>query len=87
MKKSKTIEYIIAIAVVKALIVGLIVPLSTVSLVLLAFFLFEGLHVFIRAFLMILCGLAGLSLGIITTLKLLNRMGLNLQRKIKEIRN
>ncbi len=61
-------------AMVKAFIVGLIVPLSVIALCMWAAFLFEGLHIFIRAFLMVLFGLAGLGLGTLVTLSVLERI-------------
>lgn len=77
----KGVKRDIIIAMIKALAVGLMVPLFVVSLTMLALFLFESLHVFMRAFLMTLFGLAGFGLGTIVTLRLLERIGLNLQRK------
>jgi len=61
-------------AMVKASIVGLIVPLSVITLCVWAAFLFEESHVFIRAFLMMLFGLAGLGLGTFITLRILEKM-------------
>lgn len=81
----KEVRKRIIIAMIKALVVGLIVPLFAFSLTVLALFLFEALHVFVRALLMTLFGLAGFGVGTIITLKLLERIRLNLQPKIEEV--
>lgn len=81
----KEVRKHIIVAMIKALVVGLIVPLFAISLTVLALFLFEALHVFVRALLMTLFGLAGFGVGTIITLKLLERFRLNLQPKIEEV--
>jgi len=74
----------VAKAMVKALIVGLLVPLSVIALCMLAAFLFKGLHAFVRAILMVLFGLAGLGLGTLVTLKILEKLQASLYTKEDE---
>ncbi|MEM2214048.1 MAG: hypothetical protein QXD66_03925 [Candidatus Nezhaarchaeales archaeon] len=74
-------------AMIKALAIGLIVPLFTISLTVLALFLFKTLHVFVRALLMTLFGLAGFGAGTIITLRLLERIRLDLRPRANEVKD
>jgi len=69
--KARMKRKVIVVAMVKASIVGLIVPLLVVALSILAAFLFRELHVFVRVMLMILFGLAGLGLGAYVALRII----------------
>ncbi|MEM0083716.1 MAG: hypothetical protein QXL22_02275 [Candidatus Nezhaarchaeales archaeon] len=83
----KEVRKRIMVAMVKALIIGLIVPLLTISLTILALFLFKALHVFARALLMTLFGLAGFGAGTIVTLKLLEKIRLDLRSRVNEVKD
>jgi len=61
----------IIVAMVKASVIGLIVPLLVIALTMLAAFVFKELYIPIRAILMVLFGLAGLGLGTLVTLRIL----------------
>jgi len=68
---TKTRRKKIVVAMIKASVVGLIVPLLVIALTMLAVFVFKELYIPIRAILMVLFGLAGLGLGTLVTLRIL----------------
>jgi len=69
--KARAKRRTIVVAMIKASLIGLIVPLLVVALSMLAVFLFKELNILIRATLMVLFGLAGLGLGTYATLRIL----------------
>ncbi|MEM4425841.1 MAG: hypothetical protein QW335_07665 [Candidatus Nezhaarchaeales archaeon] len=77
----------IIIAMIKALAIGLTVPLFAISLTILALFLFKDLHIILRALLMTLFGLAGFGVGTIIALRLLERIRLDLRLRAKEAKD
>lgn len=83
----KEVRKHVIVAIIKALIIGLIVPLSAISLTILALFLFEALHVFVRALLMTLFGLAGFGIGTILALRLLEKIRLDLRPKTEKVKD
>lgn len=84
-KGSKLRKRTIIIAMLRAMTIGLIIPLFVISLLLIALFLFKTLNVFIRAALMMLFGLAGLGIGTVIFLKILGRMRLIPQSKKERV--
>jgi tellurite resistance protein TehA-like permease len=69
--KARAKRRTIVVTMIKASLVGLIVPLLVVALSMLAAFLLKELNILIRATLMVLFGLAGLGLGTYVTLRIL----------------
>jgi hypothetical protein len=72
--KARVRRRTVVAAMVKASLIGLIVPLLVIAFTISAAFLFKEMNVLIRAPLMVLFGLAGLGLGTLATLKILERM-------------
>lgn len=66
----------VTIATLQAMVVGLIVPLSTILLTLIALFIFKDLDIFVKAFLMTLFGLTGFGIGTALFLKILKKIRL-----------
>ncbi|MEM4577099.1 MAG: hypothetical protein QW701_06640 [Candidatus Nezhaarchaeales archaeon] len=66
----------ITIAMLQAMVVGLIVPSFTILSTLIALFIFKALNIFVKAFLMTLFGLTGFGVGTALFLKVLKKMRL-----------
>jgi uncharacterized membrane protein len=79
----KKIKRKIIVAMIKALVIGLIVPILVIALSMMAALLFKEFHIFVRATFMVLFGLAGLGLGTFITLKILERVRLSLYTEDK----
>ncbi|MCC6042784.1 MAG: hypothetical protein LM598_04065 [Candidatus Verstraetearchaeota archaeon] len=69
-------KVIVIVMVVIALIIGLVVPFLVIAFTILAALLFKDLDIFTRAILMVFFGLAGLGLGTLIALRILERMRL-----------
>jgi hypothetical protein len=72
--KARVRRRTVVVAMVKASLIGLTVPLLVIAFTISAAFLFKEMNVLIRASLMVLFGLAGLGLGTLATLKIVERM-------------